>query len=62
MNQQSDFFADEPQGSSAVSVDIQQKLAALKDSINTHNYRYYALDEPSIPDAEYDRLDRKSVV
>src|SRR5690554_4951295 len=56
MNQQSDFFADEPQGSSAVSVDIQQKLAALKDSINTHNYRYYALDEPSIPDAEYDRL------
>lgn len=59
MNQQSDFFADEPQGSSAVSVDIQQKLAALKDSINTHNYRYYALDEPSIPDAEYDRLMRE---
>lgn len=59
MNQQSDFFADKPPSSSAVSVDIQQKLTALKDTINTHNYRYYALDEPSIPDAEYDRLMRE---
>lgn len=59
MNQQSDFFADEPQGSSVVSVELQQKLAVLKDTINGHNYRYYALDEPSIPDAEYDRLMRE---
>ncbi|HUH57002.1 MAG TPA: NAD-dependent DNA ligase LigA, partial [Pseudomonadales bacterium] len=34
-------------------------MSALKDTINTHNYRYYALDEPSIPDAEYDRLMRE---
>lgn len=59
MNQQNDLFADEPQGSSATSSDIQQKLTQLKDIINEHNYRYYALDEPSIPDAEYDRLMRE---
>lgn len=59
MSQQNDLFADEPQGSSATSSDIQQKLTQLKDIINEHNYRYYALDEPSIPDAEYDRLMRE---
>jgi len=31
-------------------------LRALRDEINQHNYRYYALDDPSVPDAEYDRL------
>lgn len=31
----------------------------LRDDINEHNYRYYILDEPSIPDAEYDRLMRE---
>lgn len=28
----------------------------LRAEINDHNYRYYALDEPQVPDAEYDRL------
>ncbi|MEL6368920.1 MAG: NAD-dependent DNA ligase LigA, partial [Pseudomonadota bacterium] len=28
----------------------------LHEAINGHNHRYYVLDEPSIPDAEYDRL------
>jgi len=28
----------------------------LHGAINGHNHRYYVLDEPSIPDAEYDRL------
>lgn len=28
----------------------------LREQINEHNHRYYVLDEPSIPDAEYDRL------
>lgn len=27
--------------------------------IATHNYRYYVLDQPSVPDAEYDRLMRE---
>jgi DNA ligase (NAD+) len=33
-----------------------QRLESLRNTINQHNYRYYALDDPSVPDAEYDRL------
>ena len=37
-----------------------RRLAAdLRRQIDEHNYRYYVLDEPSIPDAEYDRLMRE---
>jgi DNA ligase (NAD+) len=32
--------------------DIEQ----LRQEINLHNYRYYALDDPQITDADYDRL------
>lgn len=35
---------------------IQQEATQLRDSINEHNYCYYVLDEPRIPDSEYDRL------
>ncbi|MEX2352924.1 MAG: NAD-dependent DNA ligase LigA, partial [Gammaproteobacteria bacterium] len=35
------------------------RLDELSRIINQHNYRYYTLDEPSIPDAEYDRLYRE---
>jgi DNA ligase (NAD+) len=30
----------------------------LRDRIDHHNYRYYVLDDPEIPDSEYDRLFR----
>ncbi|SDR97401.1 DNA ligase (NAD+) [Halopseudomonas xinjiangensis] len=33
-----------------------ERVQALRDQINEHNHRYYVLDEPSVPDAEYDRL------
>ncbi|WP_462383978.1 NAD-dependent DNA ligase LigA [Pseudomonas sp. Marseille-QA0892] len=33
-----------------------ERIAALRTEIEQHNYRYYVLDEPSVPDAEYDRL------
>ncbi len=33
-----------------------QRAAVLREQLAEHNYRYYVLDEPSIPDAEYDRL------
>ncbi|WP_277052017.1 NAD-dependent DNA ligase LigA [Zestomonas thermotolerans] len=33
-----------------------ERIAALRSEIDAHNYRYYVLDEPTIPDAEYDRL------
>lgn len=35
------------------------RVAKLRDALDQHNYRYYVLDEPSIPDAEYDRLFRE---
>lgn len=38
--------------------EITQQLEELRAVINQHNYRYYALDDPSVPDAEYDRLMR----
>jgi len=33
-----------------------QRIAQLRDEINGHDYRYYILNEPAVPDAEYDRL------
>ncbi|WP_147652370.1 NAD-dependent DNA ligase LigA [Vulcaniibacterium gelatinicum] len=36
-----------------------QRVAELRRLIEDANYRYYVLDEPSIPDAEYDRLLRE---
>jgi DNA ligase (NAD+) len=44
--------------------DLDQAQAAsrarqLRQEIDTHNYRYYVLDQPSVPDAEYDRLMRE---
>lgn len=33
-----------------------QQIQFLRATIELHNYRYYVLNEPTIPDAEYDRL------
>ena len=33
-----------------------ERLAALRRQLLEHDYRYYVLDDPCIPDAEYDRL------
>jgi len=33
-----------------------QIAASLREAIEAHNYRYYVLDDPSVDDAEYDRL------
>ncbi|MCV6610671.1 MAG: NAD-dependent DNA ligase LigA [Amphritea sp.] len=35
---------------------VTQLLEQLRDQLRHHNYQYYVLDNPSIPDAEYDRL------
>jgi DNA ligase (NAD+) len=35
------------------------QATALRAAIDDANYRYYVLDDPSIPDAEYDRLLRE---
>lgn len=35
------------------------EISRLRDEIDRHNYLYYVLDSPAIPDAEYDRLMRR---
>ena len=34
------------------------RAAEIRERIDYHNYRYHALDDPEIPDSEYDRLMR----
>ena len=41
-----------------VPADIVQRVRALREEIDQHSYRYYVLDQPSIPDSEYDQLFR----
>ena len=35
---------------------IQAELDSLKQQLNYHGHRYYVLDDPEIPDSQYDRL------
>lgn len=35
---------------------IEKRVKHLREEIERHNYQYYALDDPLISDAEYDRL------
>jgi DNA ligase (NAD+) len=42
----------------AASSDTAKEVESLRDQIRHHNYRYHVLDDPEIPDAEYDRLVR----
>jgi len=39
--------------------DPAQRAAQLRTELHLHAHRYYVLDAPSIPDAEYDRLFRE---
>jgi len=39
--------------------DVLARAGALRREIERHNYAYYVLDQPTIPDAEYDRLFRE---
>ncbi|PHQ87180.1 MAG: DNA ligase (NAD(+)) LigA, partial [Thalassobium sp.] len=67
---QHDLFSDDASAStstantstantSATNSAPSEQIIALREQINLHNHRYYVLDEPSIPDAEYDRLLRE---
>jgi DNA ligase (NAD+) len=38
---------------------LRARAARLREEIEQHNHRYYVLDDPLIPDAEYDRLFRE---
>ncbi len=35
---------------------VAARLRELRDAIDRHNHRYYVLDDPEVPDSEYDRL------
>ena len=37
-------------------MDFKERMRQLIDEINLHNYNYYILDNPTISDAEYDKL------
>ena len=42
-----------------MSSSISEQINHLRTLLEQHNYNYYVLDTPSIPDAEYDRLLRE---
>lgn len=42
-----------------MSEQLRAQLHALREAITRYNHQYYVLDEPTIPDAEYDRLWRQ---
>ena len=44
---------------SSPTAEIRQQVLDLRDEIDAHNHRYFVLDDPSIPDVEYDRLVRR---
>lgn len=49
-----DLFAQPEPSSQPASV--AERVAALRTELHLHAHRYYVLDEPTIPDSEYDKL------
>jgi DNA ligase (NAD+) len=41
------------------SPEVRARVTALRREIERHNHAYYVLDQPTVPDAEYDRLFRE---
>ena len=39
--------------------EVHQRYQRLKSELNRYNHAYYVLDDPSVPDSEYDRLMRE---
>ena len=38
---------------------VSARIGRLREELARHDYRYYVLDDPEVPDAEYDRLMRE---
>ena len=38
-----------------------KKVLELQTLLNQYGYEYYVMDQPSVPDAEYDRLIRELI-
>ena len=45
--------------SSSGASKLRSEVDELRRAIETHNYAYHVLDDPTVPDAEYDRLMRR---
>jgi DNA ligase (NAD+) len=43
----------------SATADVRTQIESLREQIRHHNYCYHVLDDPEIPDAEYDRLMRR---
>jgi DNA ligase (NAD+) len=43
----------------SIPPEVLARAESLRQALHHHNYRYYVLDDPEIPDAEYDRLMRE---
>lgn len=39
--------------------DLRQRMKDLADALRLHRHRYYVLDQPTVSDTEYDRLERE---
>ena len=42
-----------------IPYNITKRIKTLHDQLHYHNHRYYVLDDPEIPDSEYDKLLRE---
>ncbi len=42
-----------------IKISTQKQIQQLSETINYHSHRYYVLDDPEIPDSEYDKLFRQ---
>jgi DNA ligase (NAD+) len=40
---------------------VKKQIESLREQLRYHAYKYYVLDDPDIPDAEYDRLHKQLV-
>lgn len=50
---------DQTPVSDTSAITARNRSAQLRTELNRHNYAYHVLDEPSIPDSEYDKLFRE---
>lgn len=55
-NDQPSLFDEAPEDSDQASQEIKDQISVLKTQLNQANHAYYVMDDPSLPDVEYDRL------
>jgi DNA ligase (NAD+) len=42
-----------------ITAEVTQRIQQLRQQLNAYSHQYYVLDDPTVPDAEYDRLYRE---